>query len=117
MIQNKPRQFSLRIILFLISFWLLGVIFAFFFGLGWFFLIESFRRLLTYIPPINRKLQNYYINEVGQPKTENNVVDPKLILLSNIFRLIILFGWIGMTIFVFAKMNIPLISIFQPAKP
>jgi hypothetical protein len=117
MVQNKPKKHSLRIILFLISFWLIGVICAFFFGLGWFFLIESLRRLLTYIPTLNRKLQNHSGDEAGQLTSESEATDPKLVHLSNIFRLVILLGWIGITIFVFAKVNIPLIEFFQLAKP
>jgi hypothetical protein len=117
MLINKPQKLSIRLVLFLFSFWAIGVIFAIFYGLGWFFLIESIRRLITYIPPLNRIIQDFLVGKEDHNFSEMQSSTPNVIFLSKILRLIIFLGWVGITIFVFAKVNIPLIEIFQSQKP
>jgi hypothetical protein len=107
----KPKLF-----LFLISLWLFGFLLAFFFGLGWFFLIESLRRILTYIPPIDRMMRKIFVgkvneDQIGSEKADSNKTS---VYISRILGALITLIWIALTIIVFMKVNIPIIDIFKP---
>ena len=112
MIRNKPKFQSLKLLLFLLSFWGIGLLLALFFGLGWFFLFESLRRLLTYIPPINHRVRNYFIEKGDGKKTYEITENPSLKKVSNIIGLMITIIWLALTVFVFFYVNIRLIDIF-----
>lgn len=86
---------------------------ALFLGLGWFFLIETVRRLITYIPPWNKKLRYLFLGPEGDEPPASQVSNPRAVLLSKILSFIILLGWIGMTIFIFARMNVPLVELLN----
>lgn len=117
MLQHKLTYRSTRLILFLFSFWAIGVILALFWGLGWFFLLESLRRLITYIPPLNRKIKEIFLGREEQMTPEQPLANPGLVTISRALGIIIMMVWIGFTIFVFVKMNIPLIDIIDRMKP
>jgi hypothetical protein len=112
--QKKLLGWSPKLFLFLFFFWLLGILLAFFWGLGWFFLLESLRRLVTYIPPLDRKIRELLIGkeQVERTSSYTDSVSQNMVLISKITRLIIVIVWIGITIFVFMKINIPLIDLF-----
>ena len=111
MIQEHTKKNPLRVILYISFIWAMGVVLAYFWGLGWFFLLESLRRLTTYISPLNRIIQSLLFEKPTSTIITNST-DPKLLLISRILRTIILLFWIGATIFVFLKINIPLKDIF-----
>jgi hypothetical protein len=104
----------MKVLLFLLLFWAAGVVLAIYFGLGWFFLLESLRRLATYISPLNRKMRYLLLGKEEPSTIETQTTNPNAIFLSKFFRLIILLGWIVMTIVVFNKINIPLVEFFSP---
>jgi hypothetical protein len=112
--QHTPL--SLRLVLYPFTFWVVGILLAFKWGLGWFFLIESLRRLLTYIPSLNQRIKLFLVGDAGVVNSPNYATDPKLIILSKFLAAIILLAWIGITIFVFLKVNIPLSVIFKPSQ-
>lgn len=101
----------IKFILILILFWTIGILFALFFGLGWFFLIETLRRVLTYIPPLGRWFRKLILGEeelLSQMKPTASQYE----LFSRVLGFMITLGWAMITIFVFTKINIPLLDIF-----
>lgn len=87
-----------------------GLICAFFFGLGWFFLFGTIRRLV-YFPFINRRVRAFLQDE-GQPMAiQSGITNKNLSLWSTISSLIIFIGWLGLSIFAFAKVNDRLIDV------
>lgn len=77
---------------------------------GMVFLIETLRRITTYIPPIRRKLMGLLLTS----NYENHIssIQPQVTLLSKVLGVIILIAWIGFTIIVFAKFNVSAFTIF-----
>lgn len=112
--QNKPLIWSPKLFFFLLFFWLFGMLLALFWGLGWFFLLESLRRLITYISPLDRKIREILIGkeQVERISSQTDSVNPNLVAISKTIRLVIVIVWIGITVFVFMKINIPLIELF-----
>lgn len=100
-----------RLILFYLAWWLIGVVFAFMWGLGWFFLVETLRRIVTYVAPFRRILGNTLLGEDLESETAR--IAPGNKMLSQIMGGIIILAWVAMTIFVFAKANVSLIKILE----
>jgi hypothetical protein len=117
MYELRSLKLSYRLIIFLLSFWIVGVFLAFFWGLGWFFLLESLRRLITYIPPLNNWVRKITIGEGKFATFESNTANSKLVIASKFLGVIIMLGWIGLTIFIFAKLNFPLVDIIRGYQP
>lgn len=95
---------------FFILWWVLGLILACIWGLGWFFLIETLRRVITFYPPTRDRLKRLF--------DVSGEIKPVSLTLSNqrksqIMELIIILAWIGMTIFVFDRANISLLMIIK----
>jgi hypothetical protein len=88
----------------------IGIVLAYFWGLGWFFLIITVRRILISIPYLRKLFQRVIGIDMNDQKTEN---PPKEKQISEILGLIIIVAWLAMTIFVFAKVNIPLYDLFR----
>jgi hypothetical protein len=112
MLNIKNKKVSFRIFFFPLLFWVIGVITAFFVGLGWFFFFESLRRVLTYIPPFERMTRKILVGQEGQAEYEKEQLSSKSIDISTILRLMITLGWFIITIVVFLKINIPLLELF-----
>lgn len=87
---------------------------AWFWGLGWFFLLVGLRRLLTYIPQLNQKIRKVFFGEDLPNIHDGKRMSPGVIFASRGLELIMMLVWIGITIFVFVKINIPLAEIFSP---
>jgi hypothetical protein len=104
---DKPNR---KLFLYVFLWTIAGIVLAFFWGLGWFFLMMTIRRMVTYIPPLNRKLREFIYGPGLE--AESIKVSPPLRAASQIMAWIITVIWIGLTIFVFIKINIPLITIF-----
>ena len=115
--QNKTRYWSPMFLLFLFCFWAIGIVLAWFWGLGWFFLLECLRRLLAYVPQLNRRIRKVFFGKEATEIQDVEQTSPGLIFASRMLGLIIMVVWIGLTIFVFAKINIPLSDIFSPSNP
>ena len=88
------------------------MIFSIFFGFGWFFLFGSILALLT-IPPFDRITRNLLGGKENLVVSEKQSIAPIALFISYLFRIIILLVWIGGTIFIFTKANIPLIELFR----
>jgi hypothetical protein len=117
MSQTKTNLPTIKLYSIFFFFWATGVILSLFWGLGWFFLLETFRRLLTYLPPINNYIRKLVVGRYEPTNLEVDSTNPNLVKLSRVLKIVILLIWIGMTIFVFMKINIPLIRIFGISPP
>jgi len=104
---NKRLLF---IFFFFMIWWSIGIMLAFFWGLGWFFLFGTLRRIIIYFPffrnVLHRKMQNE-IEEIN--KTEAVQPTKKT---PTFLEVVIISSWILITVIVFYKVNIPLIDIF-----
>lgn len=110
---NKPSHRVKQIIIFYIGFYLIGLIMAFWFGMGWFILFHTIRgfinsmpvlylSVLQYIDPTDAK-RTWHESLNSQP---NQWFTSKTALVVNIVN-------IGLTILGFWKINIPLQSIIK----
>jgi hypothetical protein len=102
---------NIKLFLFTFLWTIAGIVLAFFWGFGWFFLMLTLRRIVTYIPPLRRKLREFIYGSGLEMDSKNG--SPTLKMASQILTGIITVSWIGLTIFAFLKINIPLITIFE----
>jgi len=110
---GQARGF-LRFLAFGLSFWSVGVILAAFFGLGWFFLLETVRRVLLAVPHVRWRLTRAIFGDEranGIRRMEDEAGSRRLV--SGLLQVVITLAWIALTIFVFARFNIRLIDIFS----
>lgn len=92
----------------LICFWIIGILLFIWFGLGWFFLVETIRRILFFIPQtflVIKKTFHIDENVITRDQTQEGNYKASLIL-----RLTTIIFWLCLTILVFLKLNISLIS-------
>lgn len=96
-----------RVIIFLLSLWIIGVVLAIWFGLGWFFLIETLRRILIAIP----KIYLIFLRLVVSPQhadEEKQRLTQKQVRIFYAWRMIIALIWLLLTVVVFLYANIRL---------
>lgn len=91
--------------------WVIGVIIAAIWGLGWFFLIETVRRIVTYFPPLRARLRRLIFGL--QPEPDKVMVSATTNIISQVMGWIIIGAWIGLTVFVFMKANISFFTILE----
>lgn len=91
--------------------WVIGVIVAAVYGLGWFFLIETVRRIVTYFPPLRTRLRKLILGSKLEPAQA--VISTTTNRISQVMEWIIIGAWIGLTIFVFMKANLSLFTIVE----
>jgi hypothetical protein len=99
-----------KLFLFYLLWWGVGIVIASIWGLGWFFLIETLRRIITYFPPLRRSLRKLLVGIDAETETTGTSA---MKMASQIMPGLIIVGWIGLTIFVFWKANISLETIID----
>jgi hypothetical protein len=97
-----------KLVIFLSTYWVLSVAIAIWFGLGWFFLMVTLRRLMIAFP-FSRNWINR-VTGVEKPKSESNGT---LIIWHNILQTFIIVIWLSLTIVVFLKANIRLSDVLR----
>jgi hypothetical protein len=100
-----------KLFLFSLLLWLIGIILAAIWGLGWFFLVETLRRIATYFPPFKRRLKVLLLGT--ELESETTTTSSAAYRLSQIMGGIIIVCWVVLTIFVFVKANVSLIMILK----
>lgn len=111
MLKSNIDKTHMKLFLFYLLWWIIGVVIASIWGLGWFFLVETLRRIVTYFPPLRHRLRILILG--AELEAETIAVTPTTKMVSQIMGGIIIVGWIGLTIFVFTKANISLIMILE----
>ncbi len=107
----QPRS-VVRFLAFGLSFWIVGLVLAAFFGFGWFFLAGAVRRLLLAVPQARRRITKAVYGEQRAKQIlsmEEQAGSRRLI--SAGLQGVITLAWIALTILVFARFNIRLIDI------
>jgi len=89
------------------------VIFAIFFGFGWFFLFQSIIILLTHIPPFDRITRKILIGEQGELEAKIQTSTRRMVFVSYFLRINIFLAYVGLTIIAFTKVNISFIELFR----
>lgn len=112
----KPRSIStqskIQTILFFLMLWILGVALAVWFGLGWFFLIETLRRVIIAIPTTYIIFLRIVVSPT-RAEEEKRLLEQKEVRLFYIWRLIVALIWLLLTIIVFLSANIRLADFFD----
>jgi hypothetical protein len=106
------NQSKIRTAIFLLSPWIAGVALAFWFGLGWFFLLETLRRVVIAIPQLYIPLLRILVG-TERADEEKRLLDQKNVRLFYAWRVVVAVIWLTLTIVVFYTTNIRLISIFR----
>lgn len=102
------KKFPPKLVIFLSTYWVLSVAIAIWYGLGWFFLMVTMRRLMIAFP-FSRNWINR-VTGVESPKSESKGA---LIIWHNILQAFIIIVWLSLTIVVFLKANIRLSDVLR----
>jgi hypothetical protein len=96
LLKSNFDKLNRKLFLFAFLWTIAGIVFAFFWGLGWFFFMVTLRRIVIYIPPLRRKLREFIFG----PGLEMDSIEvsPTLRITSQIMAGIITISWIGLTI-------------------
>lgn len=86
---------------------LAGIVLSLFFGIGWLFLAVTIRRALMVVPPLRRWVRG----SLGLPP-EPQREDSQAAQIARTLGYITLVAWIGLTVFAFIALNVPLIEMF-----
>lgn len=112
----KMKQHSLSVqskaktIIFLLLLWIVGVALAFWFGLGWFFLVEALRRVIIAIPKIYLAFLRVFVS-AERANEEKQLLLRKEVRSFYAWRFIVSLIWILLTIVVFLYANIRLADL------
>jgi ABC-type sulfate transport system permease subunit len=111
--QSKPTRPFLNFMAFIASFWVIGIILAYWYGLGWFLLLQTVRRIIfafpsllipwmqvTTTPEIVREMKHSLLEKSDSLKTSKSALFQALSYLLG-------------TILIFWKANIPLKDILK----
>lgn len=104
---SLSAQSNARTIIFLLSLWIVGIALALWFGLGWFFLIETLRRIIIAIP----KIYLTFLRVVVSPERANEekqLLSQKKVRILYAWRMIVALIWWLLTVVVFLYANIQL---------
>jgi len=105
-------KFNIRVVIFLLFLWVVGVVLAFWFGLGWFFLLEALHRCLIAVPQVYIPFLRRIVG-VERADEEERLLDQKNVRSFYIWRIVVAAIWIILTVVVFLTVNIRLVSLFQ----
>lgn len=97
----------------LTGFWfalvLAGIVLSLFFGIGWLFLAVTIRRAVMFIPPLRRLVRERMLGLPPEPARE----DSQAAYYARILGYATLVAWIGLTIFAFIALNVPVIEMWR----
>jgi hypothetical protein len=100
-------QSKARTIVFLLSFWVVGISLALWFGLGWFFLIETLRRIIIAVPKVYLAFLRVLVSD-ERANEEKQLLIRKEVRMFYAWRFIIALIWLLLTVIVFLYVNIRL---------
>ena len=109
----QARSFA-RFLVIGLSFWIVGLILAAFFGFGWFFLAGAIRRLALAVPQARRRMTRVIYGEERANeilRMEEEAGSRRRV--SAGLQVVITMAWIALTIIVFSRFNIRLIDILK----
>lgn len=105
----EPMKASAKLTLFWMSFLLVGVVLALFFGIGWLFLMLTLRRAIVFIPSVENQFRERLL---GLPP-RRPPADPQMQRVTQLLGVVTVLVWAGITILAFAQLNVPLIHLLQ----
>lgn len=109
---SKITMPMVRTVLFLLLLWLVGLLLSIWFGLGWFFLFESIRRIIIAIPQIYIPFLRLVVS-TERATEEESILEKKSARWLYMWRGIVACIWLILTIVVFKLANIRLIDVFS----
>lgn len=86
---------------------LAGIVLSLFFGIGWLFLAVTIRRAVMVVPPLRR----WVMVRLGLP-SETQHEDSQAAQIARTLGYVTLVAWIGLTVFAFLTLNVPVIEMF-----
>src|SRR5689334_10286105 len=96
-LSTQPKA---RTIIFLLVVWIIGIMLAFWFGLGWFFLIETLRRIILAIPTVYLAFLRHVVS-AERANEEKQLLRQKEVRIFYVWRLIVALIWLLLTGVVF----------------
>ena len=103
------KQGVIKIVIFNLLFWSVGVGLAYWFGLGWFFLLGTFRRLFIAIPWLYiPTVRVFFGSERSEAERRKLSESTGLLRWHYALQTIIILAWIALTVFAFAYVNVRL---------
>jgi SNF family Na+-dependent transporter len=105
--RSLSTQSKARTIIFLLSLWIVGMVLTLWFGLGWFFLIETLRRIIIAIPKIYLPFLRVVVS-LERANEEKQLLNQKEVRKFYTWRMIVALIWLLLTIIVFLYANIRL---------
>jgi hypothetical protein len=104
----------IRFLAFGLGFWLTALILAFFFGVGWFFLVGAIRRLLLAIPASRLALDRMIFGEQHAALTKEKWEQAgRRRWLSLGLGSFVTLAWLVLAGIAFARFNFPLIDLLR----
>ncbi|HXD11781.1 MAG TPA: hypothetical protein VN653_17075 [Anaerolineales bacterium] len=110
--RSLSNQTKTRTIIFLLSLWIVGIVLALWFGLGWFFLIETLRRMLIAIPKIYLPFLRLLVS-AERADEEKQLLTRKDVRIFYAWRFAVALIWLTLTIVVFVYANIRLTDLLR----
>jgi hypothetical protein len=102
----------MRTIIVLLALWVIGVALAFWFGLGWFFLLETLRRIVMAIPIVYFAFLRIVVGS-ERANEERELLSKKNVRMFYVWRFIVALMWLWLTIVVFRYVNIRLVDLLH----
>lgn len=102
----------MRTIIFLLSLWIVGIGLALWFGLGWFFLVETLRRIIIALPKIYIPFLSAVVS-TERADEEKQLLSQREVRMFYTWRFIVALIWLLLTVFVFLYTNIRLVDLFD----
>lgn len=109
---SKITMPVIRTVLFLLLLWSVGLLLSIWFGLGWFFLFESIRRIIIAIPQIYIPFLMLIVS-TERASEEVSILEKKSARWLYAWRCIVACIWLILTVVVFKFANVRLIDIFS----
>jgi len=111
-IHPKSITPAMRVTLFLLVFWVVGLLFAIWLGLGWLFVFEGIRRIIIAVPQIYIPFLRLVVN-AERANEEIKLMEKKATRLLYAWRGVVACVWLILTAVVFKFANVRLIDIFR----
>ena len=104
---------KIRFSIFIASFTIIGVVLALWFGLGWFFLMQTIRGIIIKVPVISSNVIGIVIgHEYAKEISKNQIMTGKRFFISKSSAFITLLN-LALTVLFFLRANVPVIEIIN----
>ncbi len=87
---------------------LAGIVLSLFLGIGWLFLAVTIRRAVMVVPSLRRWVRERLLDLPPEPRRE----DSQAAYYARILGYATLVAWLGLTVFAFIALNVPVLEMW-----